>query len=50
MGTEAPAMSLPETDEEAKKQALAMLMEGDQVLLIDNVDRTLGRATGSAFC
>lgn len=41
MGTPAPAMSLPDKDEEAKKSALALLLDGDAVALIDNVDRPL---------
>jgi hypothetical protein len=42
MGTVAPAMTLPSSDEEAEKTALAVLMEGDPVVLIDNVERPLG--------
>ena len=34
-------MTFAETDEEAKKTALAVLMEGDPVVLIDNVERPL---------
>jgi hypothetical protein len=41
MGTPAPAMKLAETDEEAAKTALAVLAEGDPVVLIDNVERPL---------
>jgi hypothetical protein len=40
-GAPAPAMTFAETDEEAKKTALAVLMEGDPVVLIDNVERPL---------
>ena len=42
VGVRAPAMKYPETDEEAAKLALAALMEGDPIILIDNVDRPLG--------
>lgn len=40
-GVAAPAMQLPETEEEAKKTALAILMMGDPVVLIDNIERPL---------
>jgi putative DNA primase/helicase len=40
-GVPAPAMQLPETEEEAKKVALSILMMGDPVVLIDNVERPL---------
>jgi hypothetical protein len=40
-GSAAAAMSYAETDEEAKKTMLAVLMEGDPVVLIDNVERPL---------
>lgn len=40
-GVVAPAMQLPETEEEAKKTALAILIAGDPVVMIDNVDRPL---------
>ncbi len=40
-GVAAPAMQYPETDEEASKMALAVLAEGDAVVLIDNVERPL---------
>lgn len=40
-GTAAPAMKYAETDEEAAKTALAVLMEGDAVVLIDNIERPL---------
>jgi hypothetical protein len=40
-GTAAPAMKYADTDEEAAKTALAVLMEGDAVVLIDNVERPL---------
>jgi hypothetical protein len=40
-GSSAPAMTYAETDEEARKTALAVLMEGDAVVLIDNVERPL---------
>lgn len=37
-GAAAPAMKYAETDEEAAKTALAVLMEGDAVVLIDNIE------------
>jgi putative DNA primase/helicase len=40
-GVAAPAMQYPDTDEEASKTALAVLAEGDAVVLIDNVERPL---------
>lgn len=40
-GAPAAAMKYPETDEEAAKMALAILAEGEQVILIDNVERPL---------
>jgi hypothetical protein len=40
-GAAAPAMKYAETDEEAAKTALAVLMEGDAVVLIDNIERPL---------
>lgn len=40
-GVPAPAMQYAETDEEAQKTALAVLAEGDPVVLIDNVARPL---------
>lgn len=40
-GAAAPAMKYPDTDEEAAKTALAILAEGDPVVLIDNVERPL---------
>lgn len=40
-GTVAPAMKYAETDEEASKTALAVLAEGDAVVLIDNIERPL---------
>lgn len=40
-GVEAPAMKYPDTDEEAQKTALAILAAGEQLVLIDNVDRPL---------
>jgi len=40
-GSPAAAMKYPETDEEAAKRALAILAEGDLVILIDNVERPL---------
>jgi hypothetical protein len=40
-GTPAPAMNLPPTDEEAAKTALAVLLSGDAVVLIDNVERPI---------
>jgi len=41
VGMAAPAMKYAETDEEAAKTALAVLMEGDAVVLIDNIERPL---------
>jgi putative DNA primase/helicase len=41
MGTAAPAMTFSSTDEEAQKTALSVLMQGDPVILIDNVERPL---------
>ena len=40
-GAVAPAMKFADSDEEAAKTALAVLAEGDQVVLIDNVERPL---------
>lgn len=40
-GAPPAAMKYPETDEEAAKLALAILAEGDPVILIDNVERPL---------
>lgn len=40
-GVAAPAMRYADTDEEAAKTALAVLSEGDPVVLIDNVERPL---------
>ncbi len=40
-GVTAPAMQYAATDEEAHKTALAVLAEGDPVVLIDNIDRPL---------
>jgi hypothetical protein len=40
-GVSAPAMTYPEREEEAEKTALSVLMEGDPVVLIDNVERPL---------
>jgi len=40
-GASAPAMTFAATDEEAQKSALAILIEGDAVVLIDNVERPL---------
>ena len=40
-GVSASAMQYPESDEEAAKTALAVLAEGDSVVLIDNVERPL---------
>lgn len=42
MGATAPAMKYADTDEEAAKIAMAVLLEGDPVVLIDNVERPLG--------
>ena len=41
MGTPAPAMSYPAKDDEAAKSALALLLDGDAVALIDNITRPL---------
>jgi hypothetical protein len=41
MGPGAPAMKFADTDEEAAKIALSVLMEGDPVVVIDNVERPL---------
>lgn len=41
MGTAAPAMKYADTDEEAAKIALAVLMEADPVVVIDNIERPL---------
>jgi hypothetical protein len=46
-GVSAPAMKYADTDEEATKTMLAVLAEGDQVLLIDNVERPL---EGDTLC
>ena len=40
-GTRAPAMTFARTDEEAQKTALSVLMQGDPVVLIDNIERPL---------
>ena len=40
-GASAPAMTFAATDEEAQKSALAVLVEGDAVVLIDNIERPL---------
>jgi putative DNA primase/helicase len=40
-GVTAPAMQYAATDEEAHKTALAVLAEGDPVVLIDNIERPL---------
>ena len=40
-GTPAPAMNLPPTDEEAAKTARAVLLSGDAVVLIDNIERPM---------
>jgi hypothetical protein len=40
-GVSVPAMTYPEREEEAEKTALSVLMEGDPVVLIDNVERPL---------
>lgn len=40
-GVSAPAMTYPEREEEAEKTALSVLMEGDPVVMIDNVERPL---------
>jgi hypothetical protein len=47
IGTAAPAMKYADTDEEATKTMLAVLAEGDQVVLIDNVERPL---EGDTLC
>ncbi len=46
-GVSAPAMKYADTDEEATKTMLAVLAEGDQVVLIDNVERPL---EGDTLC
>jgi hypothetical protein len=46
-GVSAPAMKYADTDEEATKTMLAVLAEGDQVVLIDNVERPLA---GDTLC
>lgn len=45
VGTSAPAMAYADTEEEFNKTMLAILADGDQVVLIDNVERTLEGAT-----
>jgi hypothetical protein len=40
-GASAPAMTYAQTDEEAQKTALAVLAEGDAVVIIDNIERPL---------
>lgn len=40
-GVASPAMRYPDSDEEAGKAALAVLAEGDAVVLIDNIERPL---------
>lgn len=46
-GVSAPAMKYPDSDEEAVKTLLAVLAEGDPVVLIDNIERPL---QGDALC
>jgi putative DNA primase/helicase len=46
-GVSAPSMKYADTDEEATKTMLAVLAEGDQVVLIDNVERPL---EGDTLC
>jgi hypothetical protein len=46
-GISAPAMKYADTDEEATKTMLAVLAEGDQVVLIDNIERPL---EGDTLC
>jgi hypothetical protein len=46
-GVSAPSMKYADTDEEATKTMLAVLAEGDQVVLIDNVERPL---QGDTLC
>lgn len=46
-GVSAPAMKYADTDEEATKTMLAVLAEGDQVVLIDNIERPL---EGDTLC
>jgi hypothetical protein len=41
MGTAVPAMKYPDNDEEAVKIAMAILLEGDPVVMIDNIERPL---------
>jgi len=43
-GVKVPAMSYAAKDEEAEKTALTVLMGGDPVVLIDNIERPLGGA------
>jgi hypothetical protein len=40
-GIRAPAITYPENDEEAQKLALSALMQGDPIILLDNVERPL---------
>lgn len=40
-GVAAPAMQYPGSDEEAEKVALSVLMDGDPIVLIDNIERPL---------
>lgn len=40
-GVAAASMSYPSSDEEAEKVALSLLMDGDPVVLIDNIERPL---------
>jgi hypothetical protein len=40
-GVSAPAMTYPDKEEEAAKTALSVLVEGDPVVLIDNIERPL---------
>jgi hypothetical protein len=44
-GVSAPAIKYADTDEEFTKTMLAILAEGDQVVLIDNVERPLDNET-----
>ncbi len=43
-GRAAPRMAQPESDAEARKAITSLLMEGERITLIDNVNRPLGSA------
>jgi hypothetical protein len=42
LGTELPRTAAPATDEEFRKRITSILLGGEQLMLIDNVDNTLG--------